>query len=100
MAKSALAHTAAVRMLIASTMLATAALAMPSASWAQTNTGDSGAVAEPAHGSQDQPVRFEPVVVTATRLPQPLADVPASVSVVEALDIQGAQKTVGMEEAL
>ena len=99
MAKSALAHVA-VRMLVSSTMLATVALAMASASWAQTNTADSGPPAEPAHSSQDQPVRFEPVVVTATRLPQPLAEVPASVSVVEALDIQGAQKTVGLEEAL
>ena len=47
-----------------------------------------------------EPIQFEPVVVTATRLPQPLADVPASVSVIEGLDIQGAQKTVGLEEAL
>ena len=46
------------------------------------------------------PLTLEPVVVTASRLPQPLADVPASVSVVEQLDIQGAQKTVGLEEAL
>src|SRR5512134_1292753 len=46
------------------------------------------------------PLALEPVVVTATRLPQPLSGVPASVSVVEQLDIQGAQKTVGLEEAL
>jgi iron complex outermembrane receptor protein len=43
---------------------------------------------------------LEPVVVTATRWPEPLANVPAPVSVVEQLDIQGAQKTVGLEEAL
>jgi iron complex outermembrane receptor protein len=46
------------------------------------------------------PLALEPVVVTATRLPQPLSGVPASVSVVEQLDVQGAQKTVGLEEAL
>jgi iron complex outermembrane recepter protein len=46
------------------------------------------------------PLALEPVVVTASRLPQPLTEVGASVSVVEKLDIQGAQKTVGLEEAL
>ena len=46
------------------------------------------------------PLALEPVVVTATRLPEPLIDVPASVSVVGALDIQAAQKTVGLEESL
>src|ERR1700752_1453345 len=46
------------------------------------------------------PLALEPVVVTASRLPQPLTEVGASVSVVEQLDIQGAQKTVGLEEAL
>src|SRR5262249_6707100 len=46
------------------------------------------------------PLALEPVVVTATREPQPLADVAGSVSVVQQLDIQGAQKTVGLEEVL
>jgi iron complex outermembrane receptor protein len=45
-------------------------------------------------------VTFEPIVVTATRLPAPLGQVPASVSVIEGLDIQGAQRSVGLEESL
>lgn len=48
----------------------------------------------------EEPLRLEPVVVTATRLAQPLGDVPASVSVVEGLDVQGAQRSVGLEETL
>jgi iron complex outermembrane receptor protein len=58
------------------------------------------AVAARGEEMDTSPLALDPVVVTATRLPQPLADVPASVSVVERLDIQGAQKTVGLEEAL
>jgi iron complex outermembrane receptor protein len=53
-----------------------------------------------AQDEAEQPLALEPVVVTATRLPQPLSEVAGSVSVVEQLDIQGAQKTVGLEEAL
>ncbi len=48
----------------------------------------------------EEPLRIDPVVVTATRLGQPLDDVPASVSVVEGLDVQGAQRGVGLEESL
>lgn len=40
------------------------------------------------------------MVVTATRLAQPLGDVPASVSIVEGLDVQGGQRGVGLEESL
>src|SRR5262245_49509954 len=36
------------------------------------------------------PLALEPMVVTASRLPQPLSEVGASVSRVEQLDIQGA----------
>lgn len=50
----------------------------------------------PAHS----PLALDPLVVTATRMAQPLASVPASVSVVQQLDIQGAQRSVGLEEAL
>lgn len=39
-------------------------------------------------------------MVTATRLAQPLGDVPAAVSVVEGLDVQGGQRGVGLEESL
>jgi iron complex outermembrane recepter protein len=50
----------------------------------------------PAHS----PLALDPLVVTATRMAQPLASAPASVSVVQQLDIQGSQKSVGLEEAL
>ncbi|MFN8640165.1 MAG: TonB-dependent receptor, partial [Candidatus Binatia bacterium] len=45
-------------------------------------------------------LQLEPVVVTATRLAQPLGDVPAPVSVVEGLDVQGGQRGAGLEESL
>lgn len=45
-------------------------------------------------------MQLEPTVVTATRLAQPLGDVPASVSIVEGLDVQGGQRGVGLEESL
>lgn len=48
----------------------------------------------------EEPLRLDPTVVTATRLPQSLGDVPASVSVVEGIDVQGAQRGVGLEESL
>src|SRR5437867_13385521 len=41
-----------------------------------------------------------PVVVTATRVPEPLADVPAAVSVVERPEIQDARPTVSIAESL
>ena len=62
--------------------------------------GNAGVRAGGEESPAPPPLALEPVVVTATRLPQPLSDVPASVSVVEQFDIQGAQKTVGLEEAL
>ena len=53
-----------------------------------------------AAAAQEDKLQLEPVVVTATRLAQPLGDVPAAVSVVEGLDVQGAQRGVGLEESL
>ena len=50
--------------------------------------------------AQESSLQLEPVVVTATRLAQPLGDVPAAVSVVEGLDVQGGQRGVGLEESL
>jgi outer membrane receptor protein involved in Fe transport len=41
-----------------------------------------------------------PVVVTATRLPESLADVPAALSVVDQADIQDARATVTLDESL
>jgi iron complex outermembrane receptor protein len=55
------------------------------------------AAQEPA---AEERLRFDPIVVTATREPHALGDVPASVSVIEGLDIQGAQRSVGLEESL
>ena len=40
------------------------------------------------------------MVITATRLNQPLGDVPASVSIVEGLDIQGGQRGNALQESL
>lgn len=48
----------------------------------------------------DRLVVLRPVVVTATRLPEALGDVPASISVVEGADIRGAGPTVSIEEPL
>src|SRR4051812_16104437 len=41
-----------------------------------------------------------PVVVTASRLSEPLREVPASVSVVDQSDIQDARPTLGIDEPL
>src|SRR5262245_1444343 len=43
---------------------------------------------------------LEPVVVTAARVPEPLTDVPAAVSVVERPEIQDARPTVSIAESL
>lgn len=43
---------------------------------------------------------LEPIVVTATRLPQPLDSVPAAISVVERPEIQDARPTVSLDEPL
>jgi len=50
--------------------------------------------------AQAAPLQLEPVVVTATRNAQPLGTVAASLSVLEGLDVQGAQRGVGLEELL
>jgi iron complex outermembrane receptor protein len=47
-----------------------------------------------------QPLILDPVVVTATRLPERLTDVPAAISVVEQPDIQEARPTVSLDEPL
>jgi iron complex outermembrane receptor protein len=49
---------------------------------------------------ESQPAVLSPVVVTATRSPVPLADVPASISVVEKPDIQDARSTTSLQESL
>lgn len=45
-------------------------------------------------------LQLEPLVVTATRLSQPLGDVPASVTVLEGLDVQGGQRGNALQESL
>lgn len=60
-------------------------------------------LASPAAAQEPPPaerLRFDPIVVTATRAAQPLGDVAGSVSVIEGLDVQGAQRSVGLEETL
>lgn len=49
---------------------------------------------------QEDRLQLEPVVVTATRLEQPLGDVPASVGIVEGVDVQGGQRGNGLQESL
>ncbi|MGD9762840.1 MAG: TonB-dependent receptor family protein [Candidatus Binatia bacterium] len=71
------------------------ALALAAVARAQLPFAPSAEAAAPG-----APLLLDPIVVTASRLPQPLGDAPVSVSVIEQLDIQGAQKTVGLEEAL
>ncbi|MBI1815225.1 MAG: TonB-dependent receptor [Deltaproteobacteria bacterium] len=58
--------------------------------------------ADVAQSTPDPEARalLAPIVVTATRIPQPLAEVPASVSVVEQPDIQDARPTVNLDESL
>jgi len=54
-------------------------------------------------GSQEapnSPIDIEPIVVTATRLPERLGDVPAALSVVDRREIQEARLTVGADESL
>jgi len=46
------------------------------------------------------PLLLDPVTVTATRLPELLADVPAAISVVEQGEIQDARPTVNLDESL
>ncbi len=53
-----------------------------------------------SQSTPDRPLTAESIVVTATRLPQPLREVPAAVSVVEKSDIQGARQTLGLDEPL
>ncbi|HSQ01465.1 MAG TPA: TonB-dependent receptor [Candidatus Dormibacteraeota bacterium] len=53
-----------------------------------------------AVAAQDDRLQLEPVVVTATRLAEPVGDVPASVSIVEGVDVQGGQRGNGLQESL
>lgn len=57
-------------------------------------------VARAQEPAPEERLQLDPIVVTATREARPLSDVPASVSVVEGLDVQGAQRGVGLEESL
>jgi len=56
------------------------------------------AVAQPQ--TKDSPTILPPVVVTATRLSQPLSEAPAAISVVEQSDVQDGRATVGLDEPL
>ncbi len=47
-----------------------------------------------------EPTKLEPVIVTSTRIEQPLIKVPAAIGIVEKEDIQLGQQTVGLEESL
>ncbi len=58
------------------------------------------AAAQLPAAEEPAPLALETVVVTASRLPQPLAEVPASLSVVERDAIQTGRQTVGLEESL
>lgn len=51
-------------------------------------------------GEPRTPLLLDSVTVTATRLPELLADVPAAISVVEAADIRDARPTVNIDESL
>jgi iron complex outermembrane recepter protein len=78
-------------------MRATLLLALCLATAAAAQTTETGSARLP---EAEPPLELDPIVVTATRLPERLADVPASVSVVDQFDIQAAQKTVGLDESL
>ncbi len=55
----------------------------------------------PPSVSEEPPeLRFEPIVVTATRLRQPLADVPAAFSLLESADIHEGRPALGLDESL
>jgi iron complex outermembrane receptor protein len=45
-------------------------------------------------------IRFDPIVVTASRIAQPLRSVPAAISVVEKPDIQQGRQTISLDEPL
>jgi iron complex outermembrane receptor protein len=62
---------------------------------ADAEPGTESSAAPPA-----EPAVLSPVVVTATRSPAALADVPASLSVVERADIQDARSTTSLQESL
>lgn len=53
-----------------------------------------------APAEEPDKLQLEPVVVTATRLAEPLGDVPASVSVLEGIDVQGGQRGNALQESL
>ena len=54
----------------------------------------------PASRSGEGSIHLDPVVVTATRLAEPMSEVPAAISVVDQSDIQDARRTVGLDEPL
>lgn len=80
----------------------TAARAQPTAA---DDPADAAAATSTAESSSAAPARrpdliLDPVVVTATRLPEPLADVPAAVSVIGRDDIHAGRPMVGLDETL
>ncbi len=67
--------------------------------------GSDAGSSKPAAHSQpgaggEGPVTLEPVIVTAPRVPSPVARVPAAVSILEEEDIRLGQQTVTLEESL
>ncbi len=48
----------------------------------------------------EEPVRLDPVIVTATRVEKPLVEIPAAVGVVEKEDIQLGRQQIGLDESL
>ncbi len=58
------------------------------------------ALAAAAARAEEHPVELDPVVVTATRLPQSQSESNAAISVVNKEDIQEGRATVGLEESL
>lgn len=58
-------------------------------------SSENGAISQP-----HEPTVLEPVIVTATRNPTTLSEIPAAVSVIDQTDIQLGMPTVGFEEPL
>ena len=59
-----------------------------------------GAFAAASAVAQSTAAVLEPVVVTVTRISQPLREAPAAISVVEQSDIQDGRATIGLDEPL
>jgi iron complex outermembrane receptor protein len=59
-----------------------------------------GPLLQPLHAQDTTVVPLPQIEVTVTRMAEPLARVPAAVSIVQRIDIQRAQPGIGMEESL